>query len=447
MLRLIDSKTIAIAVCFGLFAGIGFPIAHGEDWPQWMGPRRDNVWRETGIIESIPPGGLPIVWRAPVAGGYAGPAVANGRVFVADYQSAEDVKIDNFDRKEFTGKERLVCLDATSGKQLWAHEYPVKYTVSYPAGPRVTPTVDGDRVYSLGTEGDLFCFDAGSGKVVWSKDLKVEYKTKAALWGWASHPLIDGDKLICIVGGEGSHAVAFDKRTGKELWRNGTAPEQGYCPPTIFSVAGKRQLILVQPNHLRAVDPESGKPIWSTPYEADNGSIIMTPILWKDHIFLGGFNNRKLLVRLNNDGTAAEPVWKDLADQALSPVNVQPTLEGDILYGFDQDGQLMGVRLPDGKRLFQTSSPISKRKQGSGSAFLVKQADRYWMFNELGEIVLGKLSTQGFAESGRAKVIRPTNNAFGRQVVWCPPAFANRRMYVRNDEECVCVDLSARATQ
>jgi hypothetical protein len=107
----------------------------------------------------------------------------------------------------------------------------------------------------------------------------------------------------------------------------------------------------------------------------------------------------------------------------------------------------MGVELPSGKRLFQTPAPIAKRKQGSGSAFLVKQADRYWMFNELGEIVLGRLSEKGFEESGRAKVIRATNKAFGREVVWCPPAFANRRLYVRNDEECVCVDLSTRATQ
>jgi hypothetical protein len=140
-------------------------------------------------------------------------------------------------------------------------------------------------------------------------------------------------------------------------------------------------------------------------------------------------------------------VWKDIAKQGISPVNVQPSLFGDVLYGFDQDGQLMGVELPSGKRLFETPVPISKRKQPSGSAFMVRQADRFWMFNELGDLVLGKVSAGGFTELGRTPIIKPTNSAFGRDVVWCPPAFANRRLYVRNDEECICVDLAAKATE
>ena len=206
-------KTLLALIGSALLGLLSSATANADEWPQWMGPQRDNTWRETGIIENIPAGGLKVLWRAKVAGGYAGPAVAGGKVFIADYVTADNVKVDNFSRNEFSGNERVLCLDEATGKELWKHEYPVKYTVSYPSGPRVTPTVEGDRVYTLGTEGDLFCFHAQTGKILWSKDFKKEYKTKTALWGYASHPLIDGKKLICIVGGEGSHAVAFDKLT------------------------------------------------------------------------------------------------------------------------------------------------------------------------------------------------------------------------------------------
>ena len=197
-----------------------------DEWPQWMGPQRDNVWREDGVLETLPAAGPRVLWRVPIAGGYAGAAVAGGRVFVTDYVTAADVKVANFERKTSTGTERVFCLDEATGQLLWKHEYPVTYTIAYPAGPRCTPTVDGDRVSTLGAEGDLFCFDAATGKVLWSRDLKKDYATKAALWGWASHPLVDGEKLICIAGTAAAHAVAFDTRTGKELWRAGTAPEQ-----------------------------------------------------------------------------------------------------------------------------------------------------------------------------------------------------------------------------
>ena len=122
-----------------------------------MGPGRDNVWREEGLLERFPAGGPKVLWRTPIAGGYAGPAVAGGRVFVTDYVTEADIRQSNFERKTSTGTERVLCLDEATGRILWKHEYPVTYTISYPSGPRCTPTVDGDRVYTLGAEGDLLC--------------------------------------------------------------------------------------------------------------------------------------------------------------------------------------------------------------------------------------------------------------------------------------------------
>ena len=278
---------------------------NADDWPQWMGPNRDNVWREEGLLEEFPEAGPRVVWRVPIAGGYAGPAVADGKVFVTDYVTNENVKIDNFDRKEFTGTERVLCLDESTGEQLWKHEYPVKYTISYPAGPRCTPIFDDGKVYTLGAEGHLLCFDVSTRSLLWQKHLPQEYNTKTALWGYAGHPLIDGNKLICVAGGSRSHAVAFDKNTGEEIWRALSAPEQGYSPPTIIEAGGTRQLILVRPSAVSSVDPETGREFWSVPYEATSGSVIMSPVQAGNYLYVGGFSQKSLLLELAEGRPAA----------------------------------------------------------------------------------------------------------------------------------------------
>ena len=415
--------------------------AFADDWPQWMGPNRDNVWRESGIIEKFPNGGPKVLWRTPIAGGYAGPAVAGGNVFVTDYVTTDNVKIDNFDRKEFTGQERIQCLNEETGKVLWTHEYPVKYSISYPAGPRCTPNVEGDRVYTLGAEGDLICLNTAGGKVLWSHDLKKDYGTKAALWGYAAHPLIDGDNLLCLAGGEGSHIVAFNKMDGKEIWKSSTSPEQGYSPPTIFEHGGVRQLILLRPNAVSSIDPVTGKEYWSIAYEASNGSIIMSPVMCGDFLYVAGYSNRSVLIRMNPDKPTAEEVWRD-KQNIICPVNVQPFLDGDILYGLDQKGVMRAISIPDGKRLWETSAPVGKRAAGSDTAFIVRHEDRYVLFNELGELLFANLTPEGYSEIDRVKVIDQTNTAFGRDVVWSMPAFANKHVYIRNDKEIICVDLA-----
>ncbi|MEI6240748.1 MAG: PQQ-binding-like beta-propeller repeat protein [Planctomycetia bacterium] len=413
-----------------------------DEWPQWMGPQRDNVWREDGVLETLPKAGPRVVWRVPIAGGYAGAAVAGGRVFVTDYVTAADVKVANFERKPSTGTERVLCLDEATGRILWKHEYPVTYTIAYPAGPRCTPTVSGDFVYTLGAEGDLFCFDAATGKVVWSRDLKKDYATKAALWGWASHPLVNGEKLICIAGTDTAHAVALDTRTGKELWRAGKAPEQGYVPPSIIEAAGVRQLVLVKPDGVYAVDPETGKLLWETPYNADNGSIIMTPVRIGDHLYVGGYQGKNLLLKLKTDVPGVEVVWRNKPKQGISAVNVQPFVADGLVYGYHENGELRAMRVPEGDFAWRGGGPLGERPQGSGTAFITRHRDRFFLFTEAGDLVIAKLTPAGYEELGRAHLIEPTNVAFGRPVVWCAPAYANRSIVVRNDTEIIRVSLA-----
>ncbi|MDG2124353.1 MAG: PQQ-binding-like beta-propeller repeat protein, partial [Verrucomicrobiales bacterium] len=198
-----------VILVFGLLALCG--VAGADDWPQWFGEGRDGIWRETGIVKELPEGGPKVLWRTPVRQGYAGPAVADGKVYVMDRKLGEGAAApeNSFKRGVIPGNERLVCLDAKSGKVLWEKEESVEYTVSYPAGPRTTPTVDGDLVFTLGAEGNLACRKTADGSQVWSVDFKEAFGIKTPVWGFAASPLVDGDLLICLAGGDGTTAVAF----------------------------------------------------------------------------------------------------------------------------------------------------------------------------------------------------------------------------------------------
>ncbi|MCI0354115.1 MAG: PQQ-binding-like beta-propeller repeat protein, partial [Acidobacteria bacterium] len=163
--------------------------ARGDDWPQWLGPQRDGVWRESGILKTFPKDGPQVRWRTPIGGGYAGPAVAGGRVYVTDRVLKEGAKdpASQFKRGRTPASERVLCLNEADGKIVWKHEYDCSYTISYPAGPRTTPVVQDGKVYTLGAEGHLLCLQTETGKVVWSRDLKKDYGIASSpMWGFSS---------------------------------------------------------------------------------------------------------------------------------------------------------------------------------------------------------------------------------------------------------------------
>ena len=415
--------------------------AMAEDWPQWMGRHRDNVWRENNIIESFPEDGATILWRCPVGGGYSGPAVANGRVYITDFQPARQPDENANQAKNSRGVERTLCLDEVTGKLLWEHSYPVNYTVSYPAGPRCTPNIENSRVYTLGAQGDLQCLEANTGKPKWSRNLASDYSTKPAIWGYAGHPLIVGDNLICIAGGPGSLVVALNKYTGEETWRALSSSEQGYSPPVLINAANTPQLIILHPEGVTSLNPTNGQEYWTVEYHATNGSIIMSPIQSGNLLYAAGYSKKNLLIRLSDDKPDATVLWRDLPDAAISPVNVQPFADNDLLYGFHQDGTLYGVKFETGARIWSSLAPLqSDRPLRTGTAFIVKQADNYWLFTEQGDLVIAKMNRNGYQEIDRAHVLAPTDVAFGRKVVWAAPAFANRKVFLRNGKECICVD-------
>ncbi len=431
------------------------------EWPQWMGPNRDGVWPETGILRSFPKDGPKVLWRTPISSGYSGPAVAGGKVFVADRVLSKGVMnpLDPFDTKtRVASKERVLCLDAKTGKELWKHEYDCTYQISYPAGPRCTPAVSDDRVYTLGAMGDLFCLATDTGKVHWAKNFPKDFGAKVPTWGFCGHPLVYKDLVICVVGGEGSVVVAFDKLTGKEKWRALSAREIGYSTPTLVTVGNSDLLVVWHSQAINGLDPLTGEHHWGVGLAPAFGMAIMAPRLSGDRLFAAGIGGAGVVLKLDGQKKTATPVWQESLvkgkemvqkPRGLYPVNMTPFIDGDTIYGVDQPGMLRAVNLDTGKRHWFTHKPVIGKEEaedykgaGSGTAFLVKNGDRFFLFSETGDLIIAKLSPEKYEEIGRVKLLEQTTPAFNRKVVWNHPAFADKCCFVRNDKEIICVSLA-----
>ncbi len=271
-----------------------------DDWPGWFGPQRDGVWREKGIVQSFPEKGPEILWRTKINRGYAGPAVAGGRVFIMDRKVADPAANPNnpFARGQIPGNERLVCIDAESGKVIWEKGYDCPYSVSYAAGPRATPLIEEDRVYTLGAEGNLICRKVNDGAQIWAKDFNQITDAKTPTWGFSATPMIHGNLLICLAAGNGSVALALDKMTGKEKWRALSAKEPGYAPPVVVNHGGKQLLIIWHPEAANALDPMTGKVIWTVPWKLRFGLSVSTPQLVGDILYFSSFYNGSMALGL-----------------------------------------------------------------------------------------------------------------------------------------------------
>jgi outer membrane protein assembly factor BamB len=410
-----------------------------EDWPEWRGRGRVGVWNESGILERFPEKGLTPAWRTPLRAGYAGPAVADGRVFVTDFERSAGMK----------GKERALCLEERSGQVLWTREWDADYgSMSYPNGPRATPTVDGDRVYVLWAAGILLCLDARTGNVVWRKDYVKDYGTEIPTWGIASAPLVDGERLIVITGGQpDAKVMALDKRTGREIWRAlPSDSEPGYAQPVIVEAAGVRRLIIWHPTAVASLEPATGQVHWQQPFSINMGMTLATPVVSGDRVLVSSFFNGSMLLDL-----MGKALWKGKSDSeietdGLHAVINTPVIDGDYIYGICSYGQFRCLSLKAGERVWE-SMEVMKEKARWASGFIVKSLDRYFINTDRGDLVIAKLSPRGYEEIGRTPLIKPTSNPGNRRelgaVNWSHPAYANRHVIARNDEEIVSYSLAA----
>ncbi|HUG67680.1 MAG TPA: PQQ-binding-like beta-propeller repeat protein, partial [Pirellulaceae bacterium] len=329
------TSCLALLACWIVLAI--FP-AVADEWPQWRGPQRDGVWRETGIVDEFKADRIEAVWRQPIGAGYSGPTVADGRVYVTD-RIVEPEQI-----------ERVHCFDWKTGEKVWSYQYACDYTVNYAAGPRSSVTVDDGRAYALGAMGHFHCFDAKSGKVLWGHDLNDEYRIEESgrmpIWGIASSPLIYQNLVVVHIGATNNASiVAFDRQTGEERWRTLNDRAQ-YSAPIVLQQVGRDVLICWTGDSVAGVDPASGKVYWRVPFTPRNMPIgVATPVVDGDRLFVTSFYDGSLMLRLRQDEVEVETIWKrsgsdEMNTDALHSIISTPVFDGEHIYGVDSYGEL-----------------------------------------------------------------------------------------------------------
>ena len=423
---------MAFCVIVGLLLSIEVAAA---DWPQWRGPNRDGVWPETGIVSVFDAPQLPVRWRTKIANGYSGPTVADCRVYVTDRLT------------EPNQLERVHCFDAMTGKPIWSYPYRCVYRkIGYPNGPRASVTIDSGRAYSLGTTGHLFCFDAAKGSVIWSKDLNTEYRIKVPIWGIATAPLVENDLLIVQAGGrDDACVIAFDKVTGKERW-HALNDGASYSPPIAINQAGKRVLVCWTGERIVGLEAATGRLYWQQPLESFQN--VATPVIHRDFLFVSGFFAGSMLLKLHDEKPAVTLVWQRKGESekntdALHCCISTAVLEGDYIYGVDSYGELRCLDLHTGDRIWERLDAVPRARWAN--IHFIRNQDNVWMFNERGELIISRLSPEGFQEISRTRLINPTQGQLNRPggVCWSHPAFAYKHVYARNDNELICVNLTA----
>jgi outer membrane protein assembly factor BamB len=396
-----------------LLLALGFSLAvAAADWPQLLGPGRDGRTIETDLIDTFPAKGPAVAWQRDVGEGYASPAIAGGRLILFHRQGDEDV---------------VECLDAVAGTPRWRHAYATSYEDGFGKGngPRATPVIAGERVYTHGAAGQLHCLDLKSGKKVWARKLADDYELKPSFFGVGTTPLVEGKLLLVNVGASGAGIVAFDAETGKERWR-ATDHEASYSSPVAATVGGVRQVIFFTREGLVMLDPETGKVRASKRWRSRNHASVnaATPVLLPgDHLFLtASYNTGAVLLKLRKDGV--EEVWKN--DTSLSSHFGTPVAVDEQLYGFDgRQEEGASLRCIDWK-----TGRVRWTEAGYGCGSLIAAGKKLFVLSEHGELVLLNANPAKHDEVARARVLGSPCRAH--------LALADGRLYGRDGRKLVC---------
>lgn len=384
------------------------------DWPQYLGPQRDGVYRGPALADRWAPNGPKAVWTKPVGQGFSGPVVADNRLIL--FHRVGD-------------REVVQSFDARTGTEQWTYGYPTSYRddFGFDEGPRAVPVVANGVVYTFGAEGQLHAVSLSSGTRLWSEDTAARFKVAKGFFGAAGSPIVEDGRVIANVGGKGAGIVAFDARTGKILW-TATEDEASYSSGVAATIAGKRYAIFLTRGGLVGLNPTNGAVQFQRRWRArQNASVnAATPLVAGDLIFISAeYGPGAATLRL--DGTTLTELWS--SNDALSNHYATSVLRDGFLFGFhgrqEFGPSLRAVELKTGRVRW------SQDRFMAGSVILA--GDRLLVMRENGELVFAPASPDAFTPTARAQVLPATVRAF--------PALANGFFYARNEKTIVCLDL------
>jgi outer membrane protein assembly factor BamB len=412
------NRALQNLLAFGAAAFIVGPVA-GADWPQFLGPNRDGTSSENGLADAWPADGPRVVWQAQIGQGFSGPVVARGRLVL-------------FHR--LADKEIVDCRDAKTGRPLWQFAYPTHYQddFGFDEGPRATPAIADEKVYSLGAEGAVHCLDFKTGGELWSLDCKKEFHAQKGFFGMACSPLVEGDAVLLNVGGDGdSGIVALDKITGKPLWKK-TRHEAGYASPVAATINGRRYALSFNRDGLTALNPADGRLYFEFPWRARMSASVnaATPIVLGDLVFLSAsYGTGAVLLRVKEGGV--EKVWT--SDEALSCHYATAILREGSLYGIDGRTDPGMEPRPSLRCVEWNTGRVRWSQENFGAATLLLAGTQLLMMTEQGELLRAAANPKQFKIDGRAQILPVGVRAF--------PALAEGLFYARSKDKLVCVDL------
>ncbi len=406
--------------------------SNAADWPQWCGPNRDNVSKETGLLKNWPSAGPTLLWTFDAAGvGYGGPAVVGTRLYI--------LGADDPDKGD---KEFVLCIDVQDGKELWRQPLDTgggSYNTGWGGGPRCTPAVDGDFLYILGARGDLQCRKTSDGSKVWGHNLVTDFGGKIPTWGYCESPLIDGDHLLCTPGGAKGSIACLNKKDGTVDWRSKDLTDGASYSSLVINNYGVKHYVIVLPGGAAGVRASDGKLLWRSPVGKNGTAVIPTALVNDKYVFAtSGYGSGCGLVELTpaGDGVKAKDVY---LSKVMQNHHGGVVMVGDFIYGYSDKGGWMCLDYL--KMDKDTEGPVWKSDKLEKGSLTCADGHLYCYGQKKGECVLVEPNPKEWKESGRLEIPRKTKFPRKSGAIWTHPVVANGKLFLRDHELIFCYDV------
>ncbi|MDQ3473517.1 MAG: PQQ-like beta-propeller repeat protein [Acidobacteriota bacterium] len=406
---------ILASIAFVVLLSVGQAAAQaGGNWPQWRGPNRDGISKETGLLKQWPENGPPLAWKAKGAGyGYSSFAIVNGRIYTMGLRG---------------DREYVIAFDEATGKEIWATPHGGAFRNDRGDGPRGTPTVEGNRLYALGGDGDLSALDVATGKVIWTMNVLKKFGGEQITWGISESPLIVGEKILVNPGGPGASVVALNKKDGALIWKS-QSEKAGYSSAIALDTAGTPQVVFFTSTRAVGLDLKDGRLLWEYGKAANRVANAATPIARANRIFISsdyGTGGGVVEIKANGKEMAAQELYftKDMRNHHSSAV-----LIGDHLYGFSSS-ILTAMKFDTGE--------IAWKDRSVGKGSLVFADGHLYLFSENGVVGLAEATPTGYKEKGRFRIQQES------LPTWAHPVVAGGRLYLRDQDTIYAYDVKTK---